>query len=263
MFLKQSFLSKIARNVLINIFNKLENNNNYQFRENGEQYFIKSLFERHLQNNDVVVFDVGANIGAYSKVLLEYAQKFAVRMDLHVFEPTAKCFAQLQNEFGTFGNIHLNKLALSNDAGEAPIYYDEESSGLASLHKRNLNYYNIEMTGFELVNTAPVSQYIEQHHIAHINFLKIDVEGHELKVLQGLGKYLSPDFLDCIQFEYGGTNLDSRTSLMEIYELLEARGFKVAKIMKKGLEIRSYHPRMENFSYSNYVAVSPRILLSA
>ncbi len=69
-------------------------------------------------------------------------------------------------------------------------------------------------------------EYIEKNKIKHISFIKIDVEGHELKVLEGLGNYLNADFIDYIQFEYGGANLDSHSSLLEIYEVLEKSNFR-------------------------------------
>lgn len=45
---------------------------------------------------------------------------------------------------------------------------------------------------------------------------------------------------------------------MELYVLFEDAGFVVAKIMRKGLEIRSYKPWMDNFQYGNYVAISKK-----
>ncbi len=90
--------------------------------------------------------------------------------------------------------------------------------------------------------------------------MKVDVEGHEMNVLTGLSSYLVENFIDFIQFEYGGTNLDSHTSLMELYELLEKSGFYVAKVMPCGLEIRTYQPWMDNFQYANYVAISKKIM---
>ena len=78
--------------------------------------------------------------------------------------------------------------------------------------------------------------------------------------MEGFGSYLNADFIDYIQFEYGGANLDSKTSLMELYKFFKDRGFIVTKVMPKGLEIREYSPFMENFMYSNYVAISIKIL---
>jgi hypothetical protein len=59
-----------------------------------------------------------------------------------------------------------------------------------------------------------------------------------------------------IQFEYGGANLDSKTSLLDLYKLLESAGYMVCKVMRHHLELRPYNPTMENFQYSNYIALS-------
>jgi len=142
----------------------------------------------------------------------------------------------------------------------SPFPYDRERSGLASLYRRDLRHYNIELSKSEEIETICAGDYIDQKQIPHIDYLKIDIEGHELKALEGFGKYLSGDFIDYIQFEYGGTTLDVHTSLMELYTFLESRGFKVAKVFSKGLEILSYNPDMENFRYANYVAISNRWL---
>lgn len=88
----------------------------------------------------------------------------------------------------------------------------------------------------------------------------MDVEGHEKAVFEGMGDFLNPDFVDYVQFEYGGANLDSMTSLMNLYELFEFKGFVLAKIMPKGLQVRNYEPFLENFEYSNYVAISKKVI---
>ena len=105
-----------------------------------------------------------------------------------------------------------------------------------------------------------MDEYIEEKNIEHIDFIKIDIEGHELKAFDGFDSCLNGDFVDYIQFEYGGENLDSHSSLMEIYKFFEKRGFSVVKIMPSGLELRKYSPFMDNFMYSNYVAVSNKVL---
>ncbi|NKQ38647.1 MAG: methyltransferase FkbM, partial [Methanosarcinales archaeon] len=82
----------------------------------------------------------------------------------------------------------------------------------------------------------------------------------EMAVFEGMGKYLNSDFVDYIQFEYGGTNLDSMTSLMNFYELFETKGFKLAKVMPNGLQLRNHETFLENFEYSNYVAISEGLI---
>ena len=112
----------------------------------------------------------------------------------------------------------------------------------------------------EKVDVIRLDQFINEHQIPHIHFMKIDIEGHEIQAFKGLGNYLDNQFIDYIQFEYGGANLDSRSSLMELYKLFEGNGYSIAKIMPKHLEMRRYQPFMDNFQYSNYVAISNRLL---
>jgi len=58
-----------------------------------------------------------------------------------------------------------------------------------------------------------------------------------------------------IQFEYGGTYLDSKTTLKEVCSLLTHHGFKIYR-MAKGLliYIDTWDNSLENFDYSNYFA---------
>ena len=157
--------------------------------------------------------------------------------------------------------IKLNNFGVSDSDSVATIYYDKEQSGLASLYQRNLDCYDLELNKSEEIKLRRLDSYIEENSIKHIDFIKIDIEGHELKAFEGFGSYLNSEFIDYIQFEYGGANLDSRSSLMEIYKLLTDRGFQISKVMPNGLELREYSPFMDNFNYSNYVAVSNKIAI--
>jgi len=128
------------------------------------------------------------------------------------------------------------------------------------MYQRNLNRYNNELNIKEEIKTERLDEYMEQNEIKHIDFMKVDVEGHEMVVFEGMGCYLNSDFVDYIQFEYGGANLDSMISLMNFYELFESKGFRLTKVMPGGLQIREYESFLENFEYSNYVAISERLI---
>ena len=114
----------------------------------------------------------------------------------------------------------------------------------------------------ETISLIRLEDYLTEQNITSIDFLKIDIEGHELAAFRGMGAYLSADRIKAIQFEYGGANLDSGTTLRELYQTLEGAGFILAKIMKNGVEIRPYSLRMENYQYANYAAFSKKFFLS-
>ncbi len=121
---------------------------------------------------------------------------------------------------------------------------------------------NVVMDHSESIRLIRLDQYIEEHRIDRIDFMKIDIEGHELKAFEGMGKFLRPDFIHAIQFEYGGADLDSRTNLRDFYRLFEPKGFVICKIMKHGIEQRPYRTYMDNFQYANYLALNPELCAS-
>ena len=260
MFIKLSKIKRKFRKIALKLFHSIENNNNCDFETNGEKLFLNNLSYLLQKSNEIkTIFDVGANIGDYSDIIKKNFESKKVTFKLHLFEPTRDCFIELKKKF-LDNNIVLNNFGASNQNTVSKIFYDNKKSGLTSLYQRNLSFYKIKLDQSERIKLMRLDKYIEEKNIMHINFIKIDVEGHEVKVLEGLGNYLNKEFIDFIQFEYGGCNLDSKTSLMEIYNLLTNKGFKIAKILQKGLYLRNYNPDLENYVYSNYVAVSRKIL---
>ncbi|MCX7747192.1 MAG: FkbM family methyltransferase [Clostridia bacterium] len=264
MLYEQSYVKTKLRNLLLKAFYRIENNNYCDFEKNGEQRFINDLFKllsTRGGGKKLEIFDIGANIGEYTKMLLDKCDTQENRdVLIHVFEPTKACSEELERRFGDNPRVLINKKAVSNDNGKAEIFFDREKSELASLCKRDISSCMVNLDKSEEIDTIRLEQYIESNNIQHIFFLKIDIEGYEMEAFKGLGKYLSGEFIDFIQFEYGGTNLDSHLSLLEIYNILCRSGFKIAKVMPKGLHIRGYQPWMDNFQYANYVAISEKII---
>lgn len=260
MFVKQNIIQRKLRTLFIKLFNYIENNGNIHFDRNGEKMFTDNLFNIYSKaNKGLTVFDVGANIGSYVQMVYNKAIATGVDVDIHAFEPTNACYNVLVSKFEDNKNIKICRKAVSNKVGTQDIFYDKEKSGLASLHKRNTSFLPIDINQSERVETTRLDNYVEENNIAHIHLLKIDIEGHELAAFEGAGKYLNAGFIDFIQFEYGGANLDSHTTLADFYQLLLPHGFKIAKIMRNGLQIRDYNAVMDNFIYANYVAVSSEI----
>ena len=256
---KTNPLKRRLKTLCFKMFNRLENNGNCNIKTNGESLFIEHL-TCYFRNQPIVFFDVGANIGKYSKQLKDKAADNSINIDFHLFEPVRSTYNELDKEFGNESNFILNNVSLSSEKGHAEIYYDKEKSGLASMYQRNLDYYQSKLDKSETIVTERADQYIKDKGISKIDFMKIDVEGHELEVLKGFGDYLNPSFISFIQFEYGGCNMDSRTTLLDLFNILSEKGFVLHKIMPSHLEPRTWEPFIENYIYQNYVAVSSVVL---
>ena len=88
-----------------------------------------------------------------------------------------------------------------------------------------------------------------------IDIFKIDVEGHELKVLEGIGDLIKS--IKVIQFEFGGCNIDSKTYFQDFFYFFKKNGFQMFRISPyKPIPIERYDENDENFLTTNFLSVN-------
>lgn len=257
---KRSLLKRKFITILNRIQDFLLNSNNANIQTNGEYRFIKEYIESLNPSTSYVFFDIGANKGEYSEVLLDLSSKMKLDYSIHIFEPVEFTYTNLKKNIPNSIHTIFNKLGVSNNIGSLDIFYNKVGSPLASLYQRDITEYNIVLDQKEKIDLIRLDGYIKERNLTHIHLLKIDVEGHEVAAFEGMGDYLSASFVDFIQFEYGGANIDSRTFLKDFFVLFESRGFKLYKINRNSLTPFIYSASLENFKHANYLAVSNKIL---
>ena len=255
-------VKRILLGVLNSFHDKLSNSNNADISSNGELRFIREYISTlNNKNQAYTFFDIGANKGEYTALLLKLMQNKPSDYVVHMFEPVEASYQNILKNIQNQNHILLNKIGVSDAAGELDIYYNKTGSPLASLYKRDIEEYNISLNQNEKINLIRLDSYIDKKNVSHIHLLKIDVEGHEIAAFNGLGDYLNNSFIDIIQFEYGGANIDSRTYLKDFFKLFESKGFKLYKIQKNSLEPTEYRAVMENFKHSNFLAISTKVVV--
>lgn len=225
------------------------------FTTSGEKFVLRLVHEKlksRGKNKLPIIFDVGANIGNYT---LEANTIFNGIVRIHSFEPSKATFDKLSENFGGYTNLIGHQLALSDTTGHITLYSNDTLSALASVNKRKLDHYDISFEQSESVPMDTLDRFCIEHNINEIDFLKIDVEGHELSVLKGARKLLQSNAIEYIQFEFGGTNIDSRTFFQDFFYLLTEK-YIIYRILTDGLrEIKSYDERCEIFLASNFLAI--------
>lgn len=224
----------------------------------GELHVLRRFLP---QNRPSVVFDVGANRGAWSVLALDHAP-FAT---IHAFEPQAAVLSRLQQRLARGseqGRVRVSTFALSADNEVVDFHiYAQDDGGWSSVHRRK----SVELTGSQgpvhitRVPARRLDDYCVDAGVSRIDFLKIDVEGHELHVLRGASGLLRRKDIDFIQFEYGGTYYDAGTSLRDVFSLLNAFCYDVFKIRGDHLvHCPEFVQALEDFQYANYLAVHRR-----
>lgn len=197
-----------------------------------------------------LALDIGGNVGEYSAGL---KARFP-SLEVHVFEPSSVNIAKLSARFGAGSGVTVVPFAVSDSAGEAPIYSNEPGSGLTSLSLRKLDHLGIPFAQQEVICTLRIEDYWRDVLCGRpIDLVKIDIEGHELAALQGFGAALGA--VRAIQFEFGGANIDTHTYFRDFWYLFTEAGFDLYRISPLGPQrLRRYRERDEFFSTTNYIA---------
>lgn len=204
----------------------------------------------------LIFLDIGGNKGEYTREVLKRYPK----INAFVFEPSSINVSILQNEFVNLPNVKINDCALSDVNGKQKLYCDKFGSGLASLAKRRLDHFNIDMNNSEEIETKRFDDFwktteYKSNNNTIIDYVKIDVEGYELFVLEGFGDLVYN--MRIIQFEFGGANIDTRTFFQDLWYFFKEKGFSLYRITPIGnLPVRQYSEIDEFFSTTNYIAVN-------
>jgi FkbM family methyltransferase len=201
---------------------------------------MSSLFKSEVEyfesivHNCEIVFDVGVGVNDLTNQADSYYMGFK-ELEAHYFEPENKAFEILKKSKISNKKFQLNKVGLSDENNFLPLYaemslYDRKMSGL--IHQ-------------ELCPVITGLQYCKENNIRKIDFLKIDVEGLETKVLKGFGDFLIN--VRYIQFEYGIGLRDAGSNLSEIIEILTNFNFSGFKINNE----RELSNRVDFWEYCN------------
>ena len=211
---------------------------------------LTAIFRSVASGDKSVVFDAGAHTGQF---LNEALARTGAKCAMHAFEPGGAAFQELSKTFGNNRRVHLNRCALAAIAGTGRLFYDEPGSQLASLTHRPRFGANAQC---EDVCLLTLDDYCETNAISRIDLLKLDVEGHELGVLQGAEQLLDRQAIKGIVFEFGGCNIDSRIFFRDIYEFLRSKGMKISRLSPGGAlhQIDRYGEFLERFHTTNYLA---------
>jgi FkbM family methyltransferase len=208
-------------------------------------------FSRMLGIRTVVAVDAGANSGDWTAELLAHLPTSTVI----AFEPSEIAFAKLQARFPGDARVNTVNIALGNKNFRSILYADKSGSGLGSLTKRRVKHFDIEFTHQEQIDIQTLDSWLSQNKVKTIpNILKMDVEGHELDLLLGATEAL--ENLQIIQFEFGGSNIDTRTFFQDFWYFFLGRGFDIYRLTpSKPMLIANYNEGDEVFRATNFIAV--------
>jgi len=153
----------------------IHTSNSYDPNFEPELLFVNDFLEE-----DAVVIDVGANWGHYLYALTNDKKK----KNIYAFEPLRPLSKLLQSNFRT---VKVFNTALSDFSGESIIRipYIKQRRFYSRATLADHSEENETSIKFFPIKTKTLDHFISDQKIGKLDFIKIDVEGHEIKVLAG------------------------------------------------------------------------------
>tara|TARA_Y100000590_G_scaffold156295_1_gene179628 strand:+ start:226 stop:954 length:729 start_codon:yes stop_codon:yes gene_type:complete len=228
-------------------------------------YFYKKKIYNFLKKNNVnnfnIFFDVGAHRGESIK---SYAKTFKVD-EVYSFEPSQINFDQLQiNSIKYKNKYKIKKIVIENFAlgSSKTLGVFNQSKESSSSTFKNINqkskyfkkkrlFFNIKEKYFDKtykVSIDTLDNYINEKRILKIDFLKIDTEGYEYEVLNGLKNNFNKVKMIFLEHHYDNM-IEKGYKFADINNLLIKNNFK--KIFKCKMPFRKTFEYLYQNRFSN------------
>ncbi len=190
-------------------------------------------------------FDIGANVGCFS---LTASTCVGDTGKVYAFEPVPKVFNRLNENIGLNGikNISSIPKALFDKDTILKFYLaSQENMGMSSIQEHD------NMSG-EVVELGAISldSFIESNNITRVDFIKMDIEGAELKALQGMINTIRkhrPTFMVEISEDVLKEEVD-RNQVLQFFDELKYHEFVIAEDGKLELPNKEMTGK-----YTNYI----------
>jgi FkbM family methyltransferase len=194
-----------------------KNNLHFQVSNDLEIYRVESMLEKEAETiawikawskeSNQIYFDIGANIGIYSLFACYCSGSNAV----FSFEPVASNFIALQQNINcnNFKNIHPFNISISDHSKMTSLFLSDDRVGNSGAQVNTpINELGEEFApkSIEKVLCLSVDDLVSRFNFPVPNFIKIDVDGHEQEIINGMEKTIKNKNIKSILIEFNNKN---------------------------------------------------------
>lgn len=167
------------------------------------------------QRNGLMI-DVGAHHGSAARPFLKKD------WTVYGYEPDPNNRKVVTEKLSEYATFHLSDYAVSDTEGKVLDFYaSKESTGVSSLSSFTDKHEKVCQ-----VTTTTLTQEVLKYQMKHLDFLKIDTEGHDLMVLEGFPwEKLEPSVVECEFEDFKSKPLGYSSN--DIADFLHNKGYTV------------------------------------
>ena len=189
----------------------------YRYRFRTEKTQLLNLLNLDLKSTTTI--DIGANRGIYTYWL---AKMVTFNGRVLAFEPHPELYKEIKKicEWQKFEQVTVLNQGVSNKNTTLSLFREGIGDGSATLEE---NFKNDQQTEKLNVSVNTLDAFVETQDLNNISFIKIDVEGHEEKVIEG-GRNTLMRFKPFVQVEIFETQSKSTQSLIKEFDELGYAG---------------------------------------
>ena len=218
----------------------------------GEKKFLDKI----MNNKPLLCIDVGANIGEYSKYILENRDSKVI-----AFEPMPESFKKLKKIKDIFGDrFYTYNIGIGEKEKTKKLYYDNKNLQWANFNPelKKIDYLKNTKKSIRCKISTLDNLLFKNKKLLlkKIDLIKIDTEGYELEVLIGAKKTIKKYKPKYIQIEYNWHHLFKNVNLYYFSQILkEYQAYKIFPFSKELIKINPERPEHNYFNYSNIVFI--------
>jgi len=220
----------------------------------GDEHVGRNIFEKGFWEPDVThwmrkniepgytCLDIGSNIGYFTELMArlsgQYGRVYAFEANSNLVDVYEKTLVDSGNEYESTATIHLFPIGLSDESREAYIFVPKANIGGAGIvydDKDPLDNYETVPVVLEVITNV-----LDEIVCEEIDFIKMDVEGHEEKIwptlktilpnvksmIVELGNYHSKEFLEEIAKDWNMFKLENFDEVpISVQDILNAPAF--------------------------------------
>ena len=209
----------------------------FDILDSYHQKKILSFIKNKYKNINFMI-DIGSHKGKYFDLFNKsYKIKNAV-----LVEPQKKYFYYLKKKYKNLYNIKIYNTAISNKNGNSYFYVNHHdlTSSLNNInHNNSFLKIKSKIFGFDSKNMikekikikiTTLNNLLRKFKTKKIDLIKIDTEGHELEVLEGLKNTIKR--VEIILIEFRNDNVYKNYKPSKIHKNLLKNNFYLAKVFK-------------------------------